>query len=71
MRVDYLFTESASRRVDRDAWFKPDSLARLVPDVLERFVYICGPEGMTSKAIDSLRQLGVPSRQIRTEVFRL
>jgi predicted ferric reductase len=71
VRVDYLFTESASRRVDREAWFKPDSLARLVADVVDRAVYICGPEGMTSTVIDSLGQLGVPSRQIRTEVFRL
>ncbi len=71
VRVDYLLTESAPGRLDRKAWFGPDSLARLVPDVADRVAYVCGPKGMMSVVIDSLKQLGVPPREIRSEVFRL
>jgi predicted ferric reductase len=69
--VDYLLTESATRRLDREAWFRPQSLARLVPDAADREVYLCGPKGMMSLVSDSLKRLGVPPSQIRTEIFRL
>lgn len=71
VRVTYLLTETASRRVERGAWFRPDSLLRLVPDVVDRIVYVCGPNGMMRAVRASLEQLGVPSDQIRQEVFRL
>jgi predicted ferric reductase len=71
IRVDYLLTETATRRLDRAAWFRPDSLVRLVPDAADRVAYVCGPEGMTDMVIDSLKRLGVPPSHIRTETFRL
>ena len=72
MRVDYLLTQGGGRRRSRDAWFSPANLARLVPDIFDRVVYVCGPlrhDG--GRPISSLEALGVPPDQIRTEVFRL
>jgi predicted ferric reductase len=71
VRVDYLVTQAGSRQSSRDSWFSPATLARLVPDIADRVVYVCGPVGMTAIVRISLEALGVPSDQIRTEVFRL
>jgi predicted ferric reductase len=71
VKVDYLLTESVGRRTIREGWFTPDYMARLVPDIAGRVVYICGPKGMMTSVLESLKQLGVPSSQIRMEVFRL
>jgi predicted ferric reductase len=49
----------------------PQELARLVPDVADRDVYLCGPPGMTSAVLRSLRELGVPKPQIHFERFSL
>ncbi|MEY7977512.1 ferric reductase-like transmembrane domain-containing protein [Streptomyces pilosus] len=49
----------------------PAELARLVPDLTDRDVYVCGPPGMTAAVLRSLRQLGVPRRQIHHERFSL
>lgn len=46
-----------------------ESLRRLVPDLAEHDVYLCGPDGMTATAVASLRQAGVPSRRIHHESF--
>ena len=71
VRIAYLLTDSGGRRVDREAWFRPDSLARLVPDLAQREIYVCGPEPMLHTLRRSLAKLGVPAGQIRAEVFRL
>jgi predicted ferric reductase len=47
----------------------PISLERLVPDVRERDVYLCGPARMMQKVEGSLRSLGLPGRQIHAERF--
>jgi predicted ferric reductase len=47
----------------------PASLARLVPDLAERDVYLCGPGPMMQRVEGSLRQLGLPSGQIHAERF--
>jgi predicted ferric reductase len=70
VRLDYLLTEDGARRRPRDAWLGAESLARLVPEVAERVVYVCGPVPMTAAVVSSLRKLGVPAQHIRTEVFR-
>ncbi|CAM5351814.1 ferredoxin reductase family protein [Streptomyces pilosus] len=49
----------------------PAELARLVPDLTDRDVYVCGPPGMTAAVLRSLRELGVPRRQIHHERFSL
>jgi predicted ferric reductase len=71
VRVDYLLTVAGSRRQSSDAWFSPSSLAALVPDIFDRVVYVCGPIGMMAVVRSSLHALGIPTDQIRTEVFRL
>jgi predicted ferric reductase len=71
IRIDYLLTEASGRRSNREAWFRPESLARLVPDIIDRVVYVCGPKGMMTAVLRSLNELSVPAHQIRTEVFRL
>jgi len=71
VRVDYLLTQASSSRRSRDGWFSPASLAGLVPDINDRVVYVCGPQGMMAVVLSSLEALGIPSDQIRTEAFRL
>jgi predicted ferric reductase len=71
VRVDYLVTLAGSRRHGRDAWFSPTNLAAMVPDIFDRVVYVCGPMGMMTVVRSSLEVLGIPTDQIRTEVFRL
>ena len=71
VRVDYLLTQAGGRQSRRDTWFSTATLARLVPDLKQRVVYVCGPVGMMAAVIKSLGALGVPPDQIRTEVFRL
>lgn len=51
--------------------FAPRNLRSLVPDITERDVYVCGPPAMTAAVVESLRELGVPRRQIHAERFSL
>lgn len=51
--------------------FAPENLVRLVPDILERDVFVCGPPAMTDAVLKSLRQLNVPPLQIHAERFAL
>ena len=44
-------------------------LRRYVPDILERDVYVCGPEPMIATVLASLRALGVPAQQMHRESF--
>lgn len=71
IQVDYLLTEDGRQKRSRNGWFHPETLRRLVPEITERFVYVCGPVAMTASVLASLHTLGVPAKQIRTEVFRL
>jgi predicted ferric reductase len=71
VRVDYLVTQAGSSRSSREAWFSPANLNRLIPDIADRVVYVCGPTGMMAAVRRSLDTLGVPSDQVRTEAFRL
>ncbi|WP_053655738.1 ferric reductase-like transmembrane domain-containing protein [Streptomyces sp. MMG1121] len=49
----------------------PRELARLVPDLADRDVFLCGPPGMMTAVLRSLGDLGVPKRQIHFERFSL
>jgi ferredoxin-NADP reductase len=51
--------------------FAAPNLRDLVPDILDRDVYLCGPEAMTVAVLSALRELGVPRTQIHAERFRL
>jgi predicted ferric reductase len=46
-------------------------LARLVPDIADRDVFLCGPPPMMNAVLGSLRELNVPKPQIHFERFSL
>jgi ferredoxin-NADP reductase len=47
----------------------PAHLLRLVPDIAERDVYLCGPPAMTAATRASLQRSGVSRRHVYTESF--
>jgi predicted ferric reductase len=47
------------------------NIRRLVPDVAQRDVWVCGPAGMTASLRRTLHRLGVPRGQVHTEDFSL
>ncbi|MBN6040228.1 ferric reductase-like transmembrane domain-containing protein [Amycolatopsis sp. 195334CR] len=51
--------------------FDPIALHRLVPDIAERDVYVCGPPAMTAAVEKSLRALNVPGGQVHAEKFSM
>jgi predicted ferric reductase len=46
-------------------------LSRLVPDLGQRDVYVCGPEGFVADIVEVARYLGVPDEAIHHEAFAL
>jgi ferredoxin-NADP reductase len=56
------------RAMGRDP-LSPESLGRLVPDIADHDVYLCGPDGMMDTVEASLRVLGVPRRHVHAERF--
>jgi ferredoxin-NADP reductase len=51
--------------------FSADELRRLVPDLAEREVYLCGPPGLVREARHGLRRAGVPAGRVHVESFDL
>ena len=49
--------------------FEPPNLAALVPDIVHRDVFVCGPPAMTNAVLRSLRALNVPRLQVHAEKF--
>ncbi|MFF4252577.1 ferric reductase-like transmembrane domain-containing protein [Streptomyces sp. NPDC001663] len=49
----------------------PRELARLVPDIADRDVFLCGPPPMMNAVLRSLADLGVPKQQTHFERFSL
>ena len=47
----------------------PEELEALVPGLKQREAYVCGPDGMTEAALDSLQAVGVKQRHIHHESF--
>jgi predicted ferric reductase len=47
------------------------SLPRLVPDLAQRDIYVCGPEGFVASIVDTARNLGIPDEAIHHEAFAL
>ncbi|MDE3113848.1 MAG: ferric reductase-like transmembrane domain-containing protein [Chloroflexota bacterium] len=70
VRVDYLLSDRDTQGRRGGDWLRAQNLGRLVPDLIEREVYLCGPIGMMDAVRAALRQLEVPYRHIHTEVFR-
>ena len=48
---------------------RSSELQRMVPDLADRDVYLCGPAGMTAATGRELRRAGVPRRRIHIESF--
>jgi len=46
-------------------------LMRLVPDLLNRDAFVCGPDGMTMAVLETLRDLGMRPSQLHAESFSL
>jgi ferredoxin-NADP reductase len=46
-------------------------IIRRCPDVAQRHVYLCGPDGFMQQMLATLAELGVPSRHIHTERFEI
>jgi ferredoxin-NADP reductase len=49
----------------------PDHLRELVPDAVERDVFVCGPPAMTDAVEHNLTAAGVPRRHVHVERFAL
>ena len=47
------------------------TLAQFVPDIVERDVYICGPEGFVADLVQMVKYLGVADESIHHEAFAL
>ena len=66
--VHYLVGRRGSREMPADP-LEPRSLRRLVPDISDRDIYICGPSGMMTRVLSALRSLRIPDKQIHYERF--
>ncbi|MDL4773527.1 ferredoxin reductase family protein [Actinomadura xylanilytica] len=64
-RAHYFVDEPAAHSLSLTA----EKLRALVPDLLQRDVYLCGPPGMTAAAKHALKAAGVRRRDIRHETF--
>jgi ferredoxin-NADP reductase len=69
VQTDYLVSNRGPNGWSHSDWFRPANLVKLVPDVDEREVFICGPHGMTRHLVGTLRELGVSADRIHTEAF--
>ncbi len=69
VRVEYLVSDRGPRGWSRADWFQPSNLVKLVADVREREVFICGADGMMRQLVRTLGSLGVGSDRIHTEAF--
>ena len=47
------------------------SLPRLVPDLHQRDIFVCGPEGFVTSIVEVVKALGVPDEAIHHEAFAL
>jgi ferredoxin-NADP reductase len=58
-------------RDEHPDYLTPEHLGRLVRDIVQRDVYVCGPPGFTQTVNTSLHALRVPRRHVHTELFEL
>ena len=65
-RVHYLVGGRAAAGADP---LDAAALERLVPDIREHDVYVCGPVPMMERVAAALRRLGLPAGQIHQERF--
>jgi predicted ferric reductase len=66
--VHYLVGRRGSREMPNDP-LDPRALRRLVPDIHDRDIFVCGPTGMTERVVRGLRSLRIPESQVHFERF--
>ena len=66
--VHYLVGRRGSPEMPDDP-LDPRSLRKLVPDIGDRDVYVCGPVGMTNRVLATMKRLRIPDRQVHYERF--
>ena len=66
--VHYLIGKRGSHEMPNDP-FSPRTLKSLVPDVISRDIYICGPAPMATSVTRTLNALRVPASQVHLESF--
>jgi ferredoxin-NADP reductase len=67
-RLHYILSEETAAGFAHGILDVP-TLRRLVPDVAEREVLLCGPPGMMDAVTANLVQLGVARKSVHTERF--
>jgi predicted ferric reductase len=67
----YLLTGRTGAGSPPNQPFDPRNLLAMVPDIVHRDVFVCGPPAMTAAVLRSLRALRVPRPQVHAERFRL
>lgn len=70
LRVNYVISDDPSWTGER-GHIDEKLLKRLVPDLIEREVYLCGPPIMMTKIRKYLKNLGLPRRLVHFEKFSL
>jgi len=63
-----VFSEDAPAGSEK-GYVDEEKVRRLVPDYLERDIYVCGPPVMTQKLIELFVRLGVPRARLHFEKF--
>ncbi|HET9681819.1 MAG TPA: ferredoxin reductase family protein [Candidatus Limnocylindrales bacterium] len=66
--VEYLVGRRGSPQMPHDP-LRAASLRRLVPDIADRDVYVCGPVAMIARVEAALEELGVPRSRVHAERF--
>ena len=66
--VHYLVGRRGSKEMPSDP-LDPKALRRLVPDLRDRDIYVCGPAGMMERTLSGLHWLRIPETQIHYERF--
>jgi predicted ferric reductase len=66
--IYYVVGKRGSREVPSDP-FEPRELRKLVPDLKDRDIYVCGPTGMMDRVLGTLQRLKIPDSQIHYERF--
>jgi predicted ferric reductase len=69
--ADLFFVVGDHRTIAGCDLLSPAHLLRLIPDIVEREVYLCGPHSMMIRTDESLHGAGVPGDQIHSERFAL
>lgn len=70
LKTTHIFSESAGGK-DETGSINGQRIRKLVPDFLERDIYLCGPPAMMESIIDDLANLGVQAERLHYERFAL